>query len=139
MALKANTLLQERALRKLKKENSNRKEMTLAQAEGFDAAVEEKMDQTNQFTLSIIFEDLCQKLQHVQPYDIVRVLDDGKPGSALGEAFRKEAILHVSADHERNNFFFLGDALRSLLTGGKVPFSSPSLEGLKNFIENTNI
>lgn len=62
MALKANTLLQEKALRKLKKENSSRKEMTLAQAAGFDAAVEEKIDQTNQFTLSIIFEDLCQKL-----------------------------------------------------------------------------
>ena len=42
-------------------------------------------------------------------------------------------------DHKRNNFFFIGDALRALLTGGKVHFSSPSLASLKSFIECTDV
>lgn len=134
MALKANTLLREKALKKLKKEFKGMKAMAEE-----ERMIEEKTDQTNQFTLSLIFEDLCQKLQHVQPYDILRVLDDSKLGGSHGEAYKKETILHVSAEHKRNNFFFLGDALRSLLTGSKVQFSSPSLEGLKNFIESTNV
>ena len=78
MALKANSLLQEKALQKLKKERAKR--ASAQEPEDYDAMVEEIKDKTNQFTLSIIFEDLCQKLQHLQPFDIIRVLDESKSG-----------------------------------------------------------
>jgi len=79
MALKANSLLQEMALQKLKKDRPS-KRASVQEPEDYDAMVEEIKDKTNQFTLNIIFEDLCQKLQHVQPFDIIRVLDDNRSG-----------------------------------------------------------
>lgn len=136
MALKANSLLLEKARKRRQKEAGYRRE---AERGDLDAAMDEITDKTNQFTLSILFEALCQKLQHVQPYEIVRILDDGKRGPSGAEAFKQEPILHVSADNPRTNFYFLGDALRSLFVGGKLPFSSPSLDSLKSFMESTDI
>lgn len=62
MALKANSLLLERARKKRQKEAGYRRE---AERGDLDAAMDEITDRTNQFTLSILFEALCQKLQHV--------------------------------------------------------------------------
>ena len=35
---------------------------------------------------------------------------------------------------KRNNFFHVGEALRSILTGGKIHYSNPSLERYKEFM-----
>ena len=50
-----------------------------------------------------------------------------------------DPILQVTKDNIRNNFYFVGDALRNLFIGGNLPFSSPSIDSLRNFMENTNI
>jgi hypothetical protein len=35
----------------------------------------------------------------------------------------------------RNNFYYLGDALRKLLTGGKVTFSSDCLQNFRDLVD----
>jgi hypothetical protein len=36
--------------------------------------------------------------------------------------------------YKRNNFFFIGDALRSVLAGGTIHFTNPAIHALKDFI-----
>jgi hypothetical protein len=64
-------------------------------------------DQVCQFVLRILFEDLCLRLQHLKPHDIIRVVGV--------EAYENHPILNVV--HKRNNFYFIGCALRQLISG----------------------
>jgi len=41
----------------------------------------------------------------------------------------------MSAEHTRNSYYYIGDALRITLTGGKIHFSNEELSKLKNFVE----
>jgi hypothetical protein len=40
---------------------------------------------------------------------------------------------------KRNNFFHVGEALRSILTGGKIHYSNPSLERYKEFMDQKEV
>ena len=41
----------------------------------------------------------------------------------------------MSALNSRSTYYFIGDALRIALTGGRIPFSNIELSKLKRFIE----
>ena len=60
MALKGNTLLFEKAKKKYLRETGAK--LDESQQEEYDAKFDSITDKTNQFTLSILFESLCQKL-----------------------------------------------------------------------------
>ena len=101
--------------------NNNLNEKELEEyAEMIDTA-----DLINQFSLRVIFEDLCLRLQHLKAHDIIKIVGQ--------EKYEKNKILGVGP--KRNNFFYLGAYLRALLSGGKVHFTNPGVKNLKNFIE----
>lgn len=82
-------------------------------------------DLINQFSLRVIFEDLCLRLQHLKAHDIIRIVGQRK--------YEENRVLGVK--EKRNNFFYLGAYLRALLSGGKVHFTNPGVKNLKDFIE----
>lgn len=60
-------------------------------------------DQLSQFVLRILFEDLCLRLQHLKPHDVIRIVGF--------KEYENSPILNVN-NHKRNNFYFIGVALR---------------------------
>jgi hypothetical protein len=69
------------------------------------------------------------RLQHLKPQDVIKVVGQG-PYDASGV---------LNAQKKRNNFFYLGEALRQILTGGVVHFSNPSLQKYKDFIAQKEV
>ena len=51
------------------------------------------------------------------------------------KAYKKYPIMNVS--RKKNNFFFMGYALRILLCGGKLEYTQNSIQDLKQFVEDT--
>ena len=45
----------------------------------------------------------------------------------------------MSAMNSRSTYFFIGDALRIALTGGRIPYSNVELSKLKRFIEGEDV
>lgn len=86
-------------------------------------------DQVHQFALRLLLEDLCIRLQNVRPHDIIRIV-----GVKL---YGNEPSLNVL--QKRNNFFFIGAALRLLLSGGRVHFCDASIRAYRKFVECTDV
>ena len=97
------------------------------------------IDRVNQFILAIVFEDLCAKLQHLKVHDVIAALESTKSRIDVSslqiryKMYMEAPILNL--EQKRNNFFFIGDSLRCLLSGLKVNCSSPSVKAYKDFIE----
>lgn len=131
MTLKACSNLSERAAQAHRK--ALPKNMSELDRQQYKTKCAETVDLVNQLSLRALFEDLCLRLQHLRPHDVIRVLSEDR-GQAYGqEQYERAKIMNVV--RKRNNFFFVGDALRAVLTGGKVHFSNQSLAAFKAFIE----
>lgn len=76
--------------------------------------------------LRMLFEDLCLRLQHLKPHDVIRIVGFRE--------YESSPILNVN-NHKRNNFYFIGVALRQIIGGSTIHFSDLALKPLKNFIE----
>mmetsp|Transcript_22744 Transcript_22744/g.35029 ORF Transcript_22744/g.35029 Transcript_22744/m.35029 type:complete len:92 (-) Transcript_22744:1821-2096(-) len=75
--------------------------------------------------LRLLFEDLWLRLQHLKPHDVIKVIGL--------RAYEANPIMNVI--HKRNNFFFIGSALKVLFTGEKMFFTGQPVENLKSFLE----
>ena len=98
--------------------------MPLSQKAAFEQKQKESSDQINQFCLRALFEDLFLKLQHLKPHDIIKIVGQ--------KQYDTSGVLVVAK--KRNNFFYVGEALRQVMTGGRIHFSNPVLESYKDFI-----
>lgn len=81
----------------------------------------EKEDTANKYALRILFEDLIFRLTQIKPEDIIQIIGL--------QAYQSSPIMDVSK--KRNNFYFLGMALNSLLAGQPVHFKIETLDPLK--------
>jgi len=77
-------------------------------SEAARSAAEQARDKVSQFTLRVLFEDLCLRLQNLKPHEVIQIIGH--------RAYRDTAVMNVA--NKRNNFYYIGEALRSIISGG---------------------